>query len=136
MRFLGIDFGTRKAGLAISDEEGRMAFPLCVVEVDSSFPSYIRDVVVERGVGAIVIGDSRDFHGEENPLMKSVHAFRRAFEKLSDTPINLEPEVLSSKEAARLQGYVKKLDASAAAIILQSFLDKQHNREVEENVYK
>jgi len=127
MRFLGIDFGTRKIGLAISDEEGNMAFPYSVVLVDQHLLDTVATIIQKENIGGVVIGESRNFKGEENPLMQKVHTFKAEIEKELSIPIYFEPEVLSSQEAKRIQGNVKKLDASAATIILQSFLDKQHN---------
>ena len=129
MRFLGIDFGTRKIGLAVSDEEGKMAFPLRVVAVTPNLLDDVTKIITAEHIDAVIIGESRDFNGKENPLMEHIHAFKEELEKTLSLPVHLEPEVLSSQEAARFQGRTSALDASAATIILQSFLDKHKEHE-------
>ena len=127
MRYLGIDFGTRKIGLSLSDEEGRMAFPFGVLAVSDSLAEEVIAIVGAEKVGAIVIGESRNFKGEENLLMKKVHAFKKLLSERISIPLYFEAETLTSKEAERIQGHVQDLDASAATLILQSFLEKQKN---------
>ena len=127
MRYLGVDYGTKRVGLALSDVEGKMAFPLRTVAVGSRLVPQVISIIKEEKVDAVVLGDSRDFEGKENPLMRRVHSFRKELEEGIDAPIYFEPELFTSQEAQRIQGKVPKLDASAAALILQSFLDKQIN---------
>ena len=126
-RYLGIDFGSKKTGLALSDEDGKMAFPLYVLETTKNLTQEVSDIIEEKKVSAVVLGDSQDFEGKDNPIMKLVNIFRKNLEKDAKVTVYLEPEVFSTKEAARIQGYTPSLDASAASIILQSFLDKQNN---------
>src|SRR3989344_5552542 len=104
MRYLGIDFGTQNIGLALTDEEGRMAFPLRTLPARRDLVTDIVATIEKERVGAIVIGESRNFKGEENLIMKKVHEFRTL-----------------------LKAHVKTIDASAATLILQSFLDRQKN---------
>ncbi len=124
-RYLGIDFGSKKIGLAFSDEDGSMAFPLCVLKTSKNLIQDVTDIIKEKKINAVVLGDSQDFKGKDNPVMEKAHLFREALEKEINVVVHLEPEIFSTKEAARIQGYKPSLDASAASIILQSFLDKQ-----------
>jgi putative Holliday junction resolvase len=126
MRHLGIDFGTKKVGLALSDEEGAMAFPLRTVAAGPLLVSHIADLVREERVGKIVIGESKDYRGQDNPVMRDIRRFCNEIKNVTGVEVCLEPEMLTSKEAMRLQDTKNsKLDASAAALILQSFLDKR-----------
>ena len=125
MRFLGIDYGTKRIGLALSDESGRFAFPNSVLENDISAMSTILRLVRENNVGKIVIGESRDYKGNPNPILAASKRFAEKVATETGLLVVLEPEFLTSAEAARIQGEGKTLDASAAALILKSYLDKQ-----------
>jgi putative holliday junction resolvase len=127
MRYLGIDFGSKRVGLALSDEEGRLAFPYVVLKNDRTLLSEVERVCKEQKVRALVIGESKDFNGKDNPIAKKIAEFKTAIEKLTRKRAEYEPEFLTSVQAARWQGKTDKLDASAAAIILQSYLDRRGN---------
>lgn len=134
MKLLGIDYGEKKIGIALSDEDGTMAFPRSIVQNDADFLAHILELIAKEGVGAVVVGESKDFRGEDNPIMKRVTTFKRALEEKCSLPVYLEPELLSTKEANRppdkqvsKEGGSGLADASAAAIILQSFINKQKN---------
>ncbi len=71
------------------------------------------------------MGDSRDFKGNPNPIMKDVDFFKGELERELHLPVFLEPEFMTSQQAEREQGATALLDASAAAIILQSYLDRE-----------
>lgn len=119
--------GERHVGIALSDEAGRMAFPKAVLPNDRTLLREIISLVEDHKVGCIVFGESKDYKGQENPIMKRVHSLKVVLEKKLDIPIELEPEFLTSEEAKRIQGDNRLLDASAAAIILGSFLDKKNH---------
>ena len=125
MRFLGIDYGTKRIGLALSDEEANFSFPHDVWANDKNFFQKITDFVKEKSVGAVVIGESLNFKQQNNPIMEDISALKERIEKEMKLPVHLEPEFFTSAEARRLQGKHEKTDASAAAIILQSYLDKK-----------
>jgi putative Holliday junction resolvase len=125
MRYLGIDYGKKRVGLALSDESGRLAFPHSVLPNDKHLVAEIARIAKEQKVKAIVVGESKDLSGKANPLMKDIEVFVQAVHKEAKKPVHLEPEFWSSFQAARWQGKTDKLDASAAAIILQSYLDRQ-----------
>src|SRR3990167_4328773 len=112
MRFLGIDYGTKRIGLALSDEEGGIAFPHLVVSNDPFFLETIVALIKKEHVEGVVIGESRDFEQKENPIMEAVHKLKDVLEKETQLPVYLEPEFLTSAEARRLQGKHEKTDAS------------------------
>lgn len=130
MKLLGIDYGTNRVGIALSDEGGRFAFPHKVLQNDRHLIPSLLKLATEKKVGRIVIGESKNFRGETNPVMKQIIKFR---EKLVSTlqtaglkiEIALEPEFLTSAEAERLQGKTAEHDASAAALILKSYIDRK-----------
>lgn len=128
MKYLGIDFGTKRIGLAISDDGGKIAFPNVVLPNDRDLLEKIVKVCADNSIGVIVIGESNNFAGNPNPIMKDVKNFIKNLEGKIKTPIIFEPEFMTSIQASRIQGQAEKLDASAAAIILQSFLDKNKSK--------
>lgn len=128
MKYLGIDFGSKRIGLAISDESGSFAFPLSVIKNSENAMSEIQQVCLEKNIGAVVIGDSENFQMQKNHIMEQVEPFVENLRKVSGLPVFLHPEFMTSQEAERLQGKNDMLDASAAAIILKSFLEITNNR--------
>ena len=128
MKYLGIDFGGKRIGLAISDDNADFAFPLSVLPNSEKAAEQISEICKAKNVGAIVIGDSENFKMEKNEIMKEVGPFVEKLQKISGLPISFHPEFLTSREAERLQGKNDMLDASAAAIILKSFLEIKNNK--------
>ncbi len=123
MKYLGIDYGSKRIGSAVSDQEAKMAFPREVVDnVGEKTLQYIVNLITEAGLAGIVIGKSLDFNGKPNMIQPEIEKFKQALERATGVPVHYQTEVLTSAEAARFtEG--RMLDASAAAIILQSFLD-------------
>lgn len=131
MRYLGIDFGTKKVGLALSDEGGSMGFPHGIVPNDGRLIDEILALIERKEVGAVVIGESRDFSGKENAVAKDAKAFGLLVERRAGIPIYFEPETLTTQEARRDFEGVRipgnaAVDASAAALILTSYLSRSH----------
>ena len=128
MRYLGIDYGTKKIGVAISDEEGSFAFPLVVVPNDKKALDTIAHICADKGVTQVVIGRSLNYKREENPLMARVRAFAQSFIKLTGLSVAYEEEVLTTHEASRELGKNAETDAAAAAIILRTYLERTRGR--------
>jgi putative Holliday junction resolvase len=129
-RVMGIDFGTKRIGIAVCDENREMALPLSVVPNDKMAISAIFKIIKEKDVVLVVIGESKDFKMEDNPIMQAVRVFEKGLASESGVEIDYEPEFLTSHQAHHVQGKTKMLDASAATIILQSYLDRHgtHNK--------
>ena len=125
MKYLGIDYGIKRVGLATSDPDGKVAFPLDVLSNDKRLILRIKQACASEKIESVVIGESKDFGGKNNSIMKDAKEFVKTLKKSLDLPIHWEPEFLTSAEAERLQGKHGMLDASAAAIILKSYLDKK-----------
>lgn len=125
MKLLGIDYGDKRVGIALTDESGAMAFPKEILENDGQLVNTITKIIKEEGVEAVVIGESHDFGGKENPIMKRIHHFVERLTGQVSLPIYFEPEFMTSAEARRGQEDVKIVDSGAATIILQSYIDKK-----------
>ncbi len=133
MKFLGIDYGTKRIGLATSDGGGSMAFPYGVVKAGPEALAAIDGLIKKEGIGMVVLGESRKFKGEANAVMENIEEFKKDLEELTKLSVVYEAEFLSSASAARQyegdfgrgdKPSQEKLDASAAAVILQSYLDR------------
>ncbi|MEK9178120.1 MAG: Holliday junction resolvase RuvX [Patescibacteria group bacterium] len=125
-RILGIDFGTKRVGVAISDENREFALPLAVVVNTRDLLAEIIKLAIDNEAVEIVIGESRNFKGEPNPIFKDAEEFKKQLEA-RDFIVYLELEFMTSIQAERIQGKHDKIDASAAALILQSYLDREKN---------
>ncbi|MFQ5661920.1 MAG: Holliday junction resolvase RuvX [Candidatus Paceibacteria bacterium] len=128
-RILGIDFGTKKIGVAVSDENSNFAIPKLVLNNDKDLLRNIKEIINKEKIGEIVIGESTDYKGQDNPVMKDVKKFTEKLQEKFSLPISFEPEFLTSHQAKSIQGENKMTDASAAALILQSFLDKENKND-------
>jgi putative Holliday junction resolvase len=124
MKLIGIDYGSKRVGVAVSSDDGTMAFPRTVLENSSKLLEMVAAFCVSEGATGIVVGDSKNYAGENNPIMQKILPFAAGLEKLTNLPVRFEPEFLTSAEAERIQGKGKLHDASAAAILLQSYLEK------------
>jgi putative Holliday junction resolvase len=126
MRYLGIDFGEKRVGIAISDEEASISFPVTVLSNDDSLLKNIVDLAMQNKVETIIMGESRNFQGEINPIMWKIEGFKKQLETIG-YKVEYEPEFMTSVQASQITGENKMLDASAAALILQGYLDKKIN---------
>jgi len=140
MRYLGVDYGSKRVGLSLSDEEGSMAFPYKIISNDFSLSDAIHNICGAEGISAIVIGESRDLSGKPNKIMGSIEDLKKTLEIELDMPVYYEKEFMTTIEArgragkevnnARkvAKGKEERADASAAALILQRFLDRNNNQ--------
>lgn len=132
MRYLGIDYGSRRVGVALSDEGGQMAFPKCVLPNNRELMIELKKLCEHNQVGAVVVGASKDFQMEDNPIFKDTRFFSEELARETGLNVDFEPEYLTSHQASRteheLGGTNAFIDASAAAIILQSYLDKRSSQ--------
>lgn len=133
MRYLGVDYGSSKIGLALSDEEGTMGFPHSIVMNTPRLVDNICALVAKENIGAVVIGKSRSLEGGENPIAKDARAFGEQLTERAGVPVFFESEVFTSAEARRAPEKEEKtrapkkrinVDASAAALILTSYLSR------------
>ena len=122
-RILGIDFGTKRIGVAVSDENREFAIPFAVIANTRDLLAKIVEIAIDNKVEEIVIGESRNFKNEPNPIFQDVEKFKKQLEA-HNFVVYLELEFMTSIQAERIQGKHDKIDASAAALILQAYLDK------------
>ncbi len=126
MRFLGVDYGTKRIGIAISDENGMLAFPNGILPNDLNLFKEIEIVLKKENVEGIVVGESTDFSGKPNALSKEIEIFISELQARFTIPVFKEKEFLTSIEARRYFKEKKKIDDSAAALILQRYLDRRN----------
>jgi putative holliday junction resolvase len=133
MRYLGIDYGSSKIGLALSDEAGTMGFPHSIVKNTPSVISDLCELIATHDVGAVVIGESHTLSGTPNPVAAKAHALGDALHEKTGAPVMYESEVFTTAEARRAPAKEEKnrspkkqgaVDASAAALILTSYLSR------------
>ncbi len=130
MRYLGIDYGHKRIGVAVSDELGKFAFPLDVVEQGKSHEDatlLIKEIIKKNNIHVVVIGESKNLDGTPNPIASEIAVFARRLqtqEGHAHIKIVFEPEMYSSVQAEQITGKNSKSDASAAAVILQGYLDR------------
>ena len=139
MRILGLDVGRRRVGIAISDASATLARPLKTLPVtdedvvDAVTSEVLRLSAEDEGVGVVVVGLPRRLDGSPSEQTGAVQAFIAALRPRLDIPVESEDERLSSREAEsrlaiRERDWRKRkahLDAAAAAVILQDYLDRR-----------
>ena len=127
MKYLGIDFGGKRIGVAVSDEDGKMAFPHSVILNSKNTLDEIEEIIEKEKIESIVIGESKDFKNMPNKIMVEIEKFKKELEEKTKLEVFYQAEFMTSAEAEHIQGKNDMHDASAATIILQSFLDKEQH---------
>jgi putative holliday junction resolvase len=125
MRKLGIDYGTKKVGLAMTDESGSMAFPHSVIPTTPDLLKKLISLIEKEKIGEIVIGHSLDRNGQPNAVHASVEELMLDLTLETGLPVHLQPEQYTTQAAIKLQGKTAMTDAAAAALILDSFITKK-----------
>ena len=133
MRYLAIDYGTKRTGLAVCDAGEMIASPLAVLHGPKNLIRKIGQIVAAEDIGAVVLGLPLNMDGSEGPQAKRVLAFAEQLRRHLQIPVHLQDERLSSfgaEEKLREIGLGRarkqqRRDALAAAEILQTFLDRQ-----------
>lgn len=133
MRILAIDHGSRRIGIAVSDELKLIAQPLEFIPAEpfTDFLARLQELLREKEVELILVGLPRNMDGSHGPAAQKVQEFVAALREHVGVPIRTWDERLTSAQANRLliQGNVRrdkrkeKVDQMAAAILLQSYLD-------------
>jgi len=139
-RYLGIDYGAKRIGLAVSDESGQIAFPLCVLENSGQrrVAVEINRIVSERKVGYLVLGLPLNLDGSKGIAVDKVERFAEFLKQHVSVPVEFWDERLSTRmaERAMIEGGLSRsrrkqsIDQATAQIILQSYLDAHAKREV------
>lgn len=147
MRHLGIDYGAKRIGIAISDEEGKMAFPYCLLNNNKKIYIEIQKIIEKEKIEKIIIGESSNYKGEPNEIMIDIEKFKKNLSPIFSGEIVFQPEFMTSVQAEKGLGsrredrrdpkksksnfnkniQTKDVDVSSAVIILQSYLDMRKN---------
>jgi putative pre-16S rRNA nuclease len=136
VRYLGLDIGNRRIGVAVSDELGLTAQPVLTLERRHNSREDLRSLarLCRRfGVVGLVVGNPMHLSGEMSPQAVRTQAFAAALGELTGLPVHLWDERLTTREAHRVlyemghqrQEHQRVVDQVAATLILQEFLDRQ-----------
>lgn len=135
MRILGLDHGTRRVGVAVSDEMHMIAQPLEYIapEPFADFLARLKEILREKEIELILIGMPRNMDGSYGPAALKVQEFAAALKDAVTVPLKLWDERLTTTQAQKflIQGGMRrdkrkeKVDQTAAAILLQSYLDSR-----------
>ncbi len=140
MRYLGIDFGAKNVGIALSDVGGTLATPHDTFLNDLGLIVKIWKLSEKEGISEIIVGDTRNLAGADNKISALLDFFVADLIKITGLPVVLEKEYFTSHEAHGREGKesnnarkttkskTANVDSKAAAIILQRFLDKRNKR--------
>ena len=136
MRILGIDHGTKRIGLAISDELAMIAQPLEFVPAEpfSNFLERLREIIRQKEVELLLVGMPRNMDGSYGPAALKAQEFVAVLQNSVTVPVKTWDERLTSAQANRflIEANVRrnkrkeKVDKTAAAILLQSYLDSRN----------
>ena len=129
MRYLGIDYGTKRVGIALSDATGVMAFPKTVLQNDESFLTELSELLSAYEVAVIVVGHSLDQNSIPNTVQSEIDTLVTDLTIQFGLPVHLEPEQFTTQQALRIQGRNDQTDASAAALILDGFLQRNKKQD-------
>ncbi len=121
MNYLGIDYGEKRLGLAKAESETKIATPFKTILNSPSVLNDLAYIVKTEVIEKIIVGVPISLDGQKNDFAYKITEFAEDLEARTDISVTLENEVFSSKMAAENS---IKIDESAAAIILQSFLDR------------
>lgn len=121
---MGIDYGTKRVGIALTDEAGMMGFPHGVLPNDAKLLATLVALIEQKKVGQIVLGNSLNKEGKPNKVMGEIEELITDLTLAVGVPVHLEPELYSTQAAVRLQGRNDATDAAAATLLLNSFLDR------------
>ena len=136
MRYLAIDYGSKHTGLAICDHDEMLASPLTVIHGQKELLKKIVDVVKSENVEAIVLGLPLNMNDSQGPQAKIVFQFAEQLKENVNIPVHFQDERLStfgaeeklaSAELTRKKKK-KRLDAIAAAEILEAFLEQKRTQ--------
>ncbi|HOX21489.1 MAG TPA: Holliday junction resolvase RuvX [Candidatus Paceibacterota bacterium] len=139
MRFLGIDYGSKKIGLATAEGELKIAIPRPTFHYKDKEElfSYLKKFIKEEEINQVVVGLPISLSFQETQISQEVREFVDKLKKVISVPIDLENELLSTKEAESQKSVIFRkiksrapqkevdLDSQAAAIILESYFHRK-----------
>ena len=137
MRLLGIDYGTKRVGVSISDDGGRLAFPHTTLSSDKELINELRLITDEYKIERIIVGESKDYQMKDNAIMGEVSVLVEELTNILGIEVVLQPEFMTTMQISKEHFQATKevgrktqkkdradnLDAKAATLILQSYID-------------
>lgn len=134
-RYLGLDYGDKRIGVAVSDETRTLASPLPFLEAKpfKGFLTHLKKLIREKEISLIVIGMPRNMDGTYGPSAEKVREFVHHLKENILVPVQTVDERLSTVQASRAlheaghnaKNQKSKIDSASAQILLQSYLDYQ-----------
>jgi putative Holliday junction resolvase len=130
-KYLGIDYGSKRIGLAVGDPAVKLAQPLATLDAtETELNQNLGDIIASEGITNIVVGLPRNLEGEDTPQTAAARQFGQWLEANFELPVDMQDEALTSEEATkRLDGRNNGkfqpglVDQESAVIILQDYLD-------------
>ena len=127
---LALDVGDRRVGVALADSQIKIAVPYGYLERSDKIIQQITELMLDHDIDTLVIGYPRNQSGEATKQTESVEQFAKKLAEIEiDADLVFQDESLSSVEAERRLGRVKdkgEIDAEAASIILQDYLEQNY----------
>ena len=123
-KLMAIDYGSKRVGIASTDETGEFALPRMVLENNAALLDKVLTFAEKERISKIILGESKDFRGIDNPIQSDIEKFRSQLEE-HGVEVIYHPEILTTVEARQLQGQTEMTYASAAALILKSYLESR-----------
>ncbi len=125
MKLMSLDFGEKRVGVASTDESGEFALPRMVLPNNEELLEKVLGFHQEEGIEKIIMGQSNNLKGEPNKIMESATKFKTELEERG-VEVVMHPELFTTMEARQIQGQTDMTDASAAALILKSYIDSRN----------
>lgn len=123
MNYLGIDYGRKRIGLAKANSETKIATPLKTIENNKETAEKLAEIAEKEEISEVVLGIPVSFSGQEGDFASQIRKFGELLQEKLDKKVNYENEMLTSRQSQRQE--VGDIDSSAAALILQGFLDRK-----------
>jgi len=129
-RVLGVDYGRKRVGMAISDSQRKIALPHKVVKREK-FMEELKNLIKERGVDTVVLGLPMSLSGKELEMAGEIREIARQIKDKFDVKVILKDERFTSKLVEEKFGKDGPIDHYSAGVILQEYLDFGGGEEVE-----
>lgn len=121
-RILAIDYGSKRVGIASTDASGEFALPRAVLPNDKHLLDKVTALIQEEDISQVILGEPKNFRMQANPINEKIAKFKSELEKRG-VVVTYHPEIFTTVEARRIQGNTNMTDASAAALILKSYIE-------------
>lgn len=125
-KFLGIDYGSKRVGLALGNDQARLASPLAIIPNDAKLLDELKQIVQQEGIDTLVVGLPRGLDGQETAQTWTVRRFANKLMELLNIKVIFQDEAMTTQVAEKRSNKPKSeqpVDAEAAAIILQDYLE-------------